>query len=514
VAVIKCLLVVVLLVVSALGQTVLPPSGLYLSLSNVALSSSAVDISGDLMNEVNQYTAWPPESGSSSSASYTFQNWKVAIALVAPQWKVIGTNELAIGWKEFNFTIEADYHVCSTSWPNPCEDGNLYIYTTDTHTQLFIDVVMDLDLSPPFVNVTASTLSFTNNGIEIYVQCTNTFCLIPVDDIAQAVADNFVTVFTGAVGKAAETALLKHIASFKTEFTFADGLALDLRNNWWILPGNTGGENGLIFVPSSGGFYTDVAGAENFPPFPPAFTPPQSYLQWPNQDIDIVITEYFFQSLTWSLAGLKFFDKTITSSEVPSSSPVQLNTADQFFQQVVPGLTQFPHMDLTVTTTLVSVSIPTIDTAGLHVDGTNITMEFSLSNSSYSHAGWTLSVVFNVDMWVNATIPAAGNTIMFNSSITNFTAEVEVVSSAVGNVTASGFATLFQLLESVVKAPGFVMKLPSSFTASNPSLTFFSQYIGFGADFGMDDAEYPRPPSSPLSPSSPVIVAGTKVNIV
>lgn len=101
-----------------------------------------------------------------------FANWKVAIGLGSERWVSRRANHLIAGWyvilfksiisnhaldeyllhflvfifefltvilfyrKQFNFSIEAQYHVCSNSWPNPCENGNIYIYTTDGATSV------------------------------------------------------------------------------------------------------------------------------------------------------------------------------------------------------------------------------------------------------------------------------------------------------------------------------------------------------------------------------------------
>eukprot|EP00026_Physarum_polycephalum_P007750 Phypoly_transcript_07816.p1 GENE.Phypoly_transcript_07816~~Phypoly_transcript_07816.p1 ORF type:complete len:520 (+),score=88.36 Phypoly_transcript_07816:147-1562(+) len=441
-------------------------------------------VTNDINNEINSYTGWQTISGSSSSATYTFSGWKVSIALITPNWKPVTTNEFLVGWQQFNFTIESNYHVCGTSWPNPCEDGNMYVYTTDDNTQMYLDTVLDLTQSPPFINVTATDLNFDQNGIQIFVQCTNTFCLIPTQDIADAVAQNFVSLFTTAVANAARASLQKQVTKYRTEFSFTDGLGLDMESNWWIMLAGTG-ENPMLFVPTLGGFYTNVSGAITQPPFTPSFAPPLTYLESPKQDLNIGITEYFFSSLTWALGSLGFFNKVITSSEVPAESPVQLNTNDAFFLQVVPGLSAYPEMDITITTTLVKSSTPTIDAAGLHVWGTNLTFDFALSNSSYSHHGWTLSNVFDIDFTLVAS--ASGSLIVVNATISNFSSVVDVTESDMGTITGAGFSTLYQLLESQIKVPGFAIHLPESVSASNPTVALNPQYIALGVDFAYSE---------------------------
>lgn len=111
--------------------------------------------------------------------------------------------------------------------------------------------------------------------------------------------------------KEADKAITEHFESFKTLFLFADGLGLDMQSNWWMLPGDTGYENGIIFVPSSGGFYTNIGGSTTYPPFNASFTPSQTYLQNPSNDFNIAVCEYFFSSLLWGMSDIGIFDKTI-----------------------------------------------------------------------------------------------------------------------------------------------------------------------------------------------------------
>jgi len=86
-----------------------------------------------------------------------------------------------VGWSLFQFVLVFDYHICAQSWPNPCEDGWIQVYTTNKGvTSVQLD--LQLDFSGPDVSVTATSaaLNFPDDAIDIYVQCTDSFCLIPV----------------------------------------------------------------------------------------------------------------------------------------------------------------------------------------------------------------------------------------------------------------------------------------------------------------------------------------------
>lgn len=302
-----------------------------------------------------------------------------------------------------------------------------------------------------------------------------------MQDIANAIAADFVKEFDASVAASAQASLEKRIAAFKTEVSMKDGLGIDLESEWDIV-GTGYGVFPILFVPTNGGFFTNVSQKITFPPFKPKFAPDSKYLDSPAQDFNIAITEYFFDSFTWALGSLGYFDTTILSDEVPKASPVQLSTNDDFFLQVVPGLEQYPNMDITVKTRLVASPLATIDTTAVYLQGLNISFDFTLSNKSYSHEGWTLSNIFDLELNVMAS--ASGQVIMFNTSLVNFSSIVEVTESSVGgNITADGFEQLYGLLESQIKLPGFAIHIPEDIDASHPTIKFYDHFIGFGVDF-------------------------------
>lgn len=47
---------------------------------------------------------------------------------------------------------------------------------------------------------------------------------------------------------------------------------------------------------------------------------------------------------------------TVTDASLPSDSPFHLTTSDPFFKQAVPGLKNYPNMDLEITTSLYNLS--------------------------------------------------------------------------------------------------------------------------------------------------------------
>jgi hypothetical protein len=123
-----------------------------------------------------------------------------------------------------------------------CESGWIEILTTQT-VPLSVDI--DVDFSGPSLAVTALSAALANaqtyQFIEIYVQCTNTFCLIPVSKIAQAVADQFVTQFDTAVKQSIASVAAAHPLSTTLYLQIGSGggaLQAALAGTWTLTPGN------------------------------------------------------------------------------------------------------------------------------------------------------------------------------------------------------------------------------------------------------------------------------------
>lgn len=72
--------------------------------------------------------------------------------------------------------------------------------------------------------------------------------------------------------------------------------------------------------------------------------------------------------LVWALNINGDFNTTITNSDLPPDSPIQLTTSDIFFQQAVPDIKHYPDMDINIITSLYKLS----DVSLTSTDGTLI----------------------------------------------------------------------------------------------------------------------------------------------
>jgi len=181
----------------------------------------------------------------------------------------------------------------------------------------------------------------------------------------------------------------------------------------------------------------------------------------------------------WTLDLDNYFDLTITNNEIPPSSPFHLTTDDAFFKQSVPGLKQFPNMNITVTTSLVNISSVDISAAnGITIVNT-INTVFNLVNDTFSHDGWTLLV--DVGMVVSASVSMNGNNISVQLTPGDYQTGVQVVSSDVGPVSAKDLDYLVQLAVALIPAlQPITIPTPSYFTVSSPFLIINDGYGDIG----------------------------------
>lgn len=119
-------------------------------------------------------------------------------------------------------------------------------------------------LNQPLVNiqVTAANLLFQQGDIDIYVQCTSTLCLIPVstcgvmvlctdaaqvDDIANAIAQQFVPTFQSGLVTIANSALNNKVNTYPTTIPLPEyGLSLNLLGGFEFLP-NVANSNLVLY---------------------------------------------------------------------------------------------------------------------------------------------------------------------------------------------------------------------------------------------------------------------------
>jgi hypothetical protein len=118
-------------------------------------------------------------SGDTGSVSYDLSSFLFDTFL--SDFEIVASSDpsLTIGWATLDFIVQFNYHICADSWPHPCENGWIIVYTTNT---VQVQTALSLDFSGSAVALSASSanLIFNDGDIDVFVQCTDTICLLPV----------------------------------------------------------------------------------------------------------------------------------------------------------------------------------------------------------------------------------------------------------------------------------------------------------------------------------------------
>jgi len=317
------------------------------------------------------------------------------------------------------------------------------------------------------------------SDVDLDIDCTSTLCLVPVDDIANGVYDQFQATFETAIVAAFNQVAATYINTISTSIPFATlNLEVLMQGDFALFPPGSANPN-LVFY---GNGLVAPSGSSQTPPFSPDFAPPDAAFSSPSGQITSYFTDYLIRSAIWALDLNSEFDQTITDSELPADSPIHLTTNDKFFKMAVPELEGLPNMEITVQTTLTNISSVDISATGATVVNT-FTCVFSLSNSTYSHTGFTLYVDVKVE--VDLTVAMNGSNLGITPSFSNWKAIAQLVSSTVGSVNTVLLGDIIGLALGDISPQfnAFSIPPPTDFTISSPVFAFETGYGSIGANF-------------------------------
>jgi len=476
------------------------PTGIYLTLAKDELFTVSQLFTKDVNTFLTNYRQ-EAVNGSSSSITYKFWSFAFQVELDAFEYSSPSANAVTFGWNAVQFTIQFDYKICAKAWPNPCEDGHITV-TTPNYNQKTVDAsgVLLLNADKASFQLSSVALNAEDGDIAVWVQCKNAVCAIPTGDIAKAVTNELHPTFEKAASAAIQTVATKYVDKLSLQLNLPIGgasLVFNAESNWYVLPGGLTPE--IILAPMG-----EVLVKENGnvvpPPFSPAFQVPDSVLQNPTKQLNMYFTEYLFSVISWGVEEAGLLTRQISNNEVPSNSPVKLLTNDDFFQQAVPGLNAYPNMYINVTTKPSTFAPVIIDTKGVHLSGSAIAMTFTVYNSSYSFAGWSLVMTTYADLDFNVSL--VSNELTFAASVANFNPNVTFTQTQFPNISSDYFVSLFQLVVPLLKPKPFSVKLPAGLTMSDVEYSPASHYVQVSANYVYVPktlAAPTRPAATPLS---------------
>eukprot|EP00029_Vermamoeba_vermiformis_P007817 TRINITY_DN3489_c0_g2_i1.p1 TRINITY_DN3489_c0_g2~~TRINITY_DN3489_c0_g2_i1.p1 ORF type:complete len:552 (+),score=115.27 TRINITY_DN3489_c0_g2_i1:31-1656(+) len=451
-----------------------PANGVYVSLRSDIMKEIGEDLSLEIADVANTYTATPAVSGETSQVKYTLSNFVYDIDLEDFYYNN-GAPTNTFGWASFDFIFQFNYHVCARIWPNPCEDGWVIVYSTDN--QVNLQLTANILLNQPLVNiqVTAANLLFQQGEIDIYVQCTSTLCIIPVGDIADAVAQQFVSTFQSGIVTIANTALNNKVNTYPTTIPIPEyGLSLNLVGGFEFLPAQP---NANLVLYGEGVFQNGIKS----PPDNPLIAPPDSIFTSPSP-LQIVVTQDLVDDLFFAIATDPLYVYTITNQNLPADSPVVLNTNSFFWQSVAPGLAQYPNTNMSVSLKLASKSAALFEGGGPIFAQLSIYATFNLLSGSTSKPAFTLEIDVYPNILLSVKMMGA-NSLFVNTTITTWgSPNVTVLSSTVGSVSTFAFSFAMSGILALIPSPSFNLPVPPEFAMSDPTLTYGIGYLVLGAN--------------------------------
>ncbi|EGC33796.1 hypothetical protein DICPUDRAFT_56266 [Dictyostelium purpureum] len=481
--IIKALFLLSLILNVAFSQTGnYPAAGLYVGISSTFLANEGNALTEYAENKIEN-TPFNDISGNSGGVSYNFHGFKVAITLDGIFYNELNEGVFQIGWDTVSFNLQWNYHICD----HVCEDGTVTVFTQQGST---VSVATNLDVvfntTSTTITAVSSEMTFDQGAVSLKVHCYNTICIIPVSKIANEVASQFVTQvqngITNGINENTPTieALLNPIRQLPEQLPGGNSLWVNLEGQLvessdtsTYTPTLTAAFNGGIILENSDGNFI-------YPTQNPTFVPTASQLESFTSDYCISATGFFFESVL-DAGFASVFPLTITPSEVPAASPVQLNTSDGFFSSVAPGLASYPNQPIQVNLYSPVTPIVSMNSTGIALLNFELSADFVVINDGNPFTAF--STQFLIDAELGSKIYTLSSTqFSLNSTLISMYPNATILSSTIGSVDPSGFVQLMQMFQAVIKIPSFAYTVPSTYSLSNLNLSFNNQLMQITLD--------------------------------
>jgi len=417
--------------------------------------------SGNIEKEVAA-THPPPYVDHTSSATVTLKDFTFSVLLLA-----FGLE--SPGWQYFEEYASFQYHIKQNGFPGVAESGDIWIFTTNQNQKtLTVSVTTDFSGLTPTLKVNSASVAVESGDLFVVGHCTDTICLIPVHDIIDPIAQKLIPTLESTIVTQVQTegnAILQKIADIVRVPVGSYTLEFNGEGAMTVLPG------GLLSYTANGGVLADVNG--NFIPPPVSNTVPLPNLATlPAGDIKVVISEWSIASFIWALGKTGALSALITPSNVPASLPVKLNTDSLIWLLAMPGLSKYPHMNLTFAIEPIWTWPSVVIQPSPAFEASSLSFSCSMSIVNNGKVVLANAVVLNITFGLNFTSSATlrGNVATIGLSLVGHDDSVTLISSQVGSVATASFQTLLSLAFSLVQIPPFNVTMPSGITVTG--LTF------------------------------------------
>ncbi|KAN0025393.1 hypothetical protein ACTFIU_003654 [Dictyostelium citrinum] len=460
-------------------QGVYPNSGVYVSLNSNFIATFGNEFTQTVQNQINAYPVANVD-GKTGKVSYSVTNIHQSVQLGDFFFQQTGVNTYNIGWNSVTFTITTDYQGCykigGFKKLSICEKGDIKINSQAT-LSLSVAMTIDFTQSTPTISCSGTTLNVPANGINYNVHCSSKVC-DKTHDITNEIASKFVP----SVESGMTTEINNNVGKYLSLFPSLRDMNMEYNGNEFYLDSRgsivessqgSGLTPTMVLALNGGIVVKNSAGQYIYPTQSPSSVPSEQAVEDFQTDIAVTLTPFLFESLADAMFE-SALPMTITPSEVPSASPVHLNTSDPFFNQTAPGLTaKYPNsainVEITSPTTQTMVSI---NSTGVLVSLHSIPVNFIVNDET------VFQILFNFNIELTPALSQSGNGISVTGTLDKLNALVSVGSTNVGDVDVSGFVQLIELAQGLVKIPTITIQNPlTTYSLSDLTLTDGDQYI-------------------------------------
>ncbi|KAM9996107.1 hypothetical protein ACTFIY_002288 [Dictyostelium cf. discoideum] len=483
--------IIILLVISILFEIVIPSSvdgnypagGLYFGVSSNFLVGESEKFTQYVQDELLAMEL-PNQSGDSDGVQYSFTHFKLALNLQDFFYAQLGPGVFQMGWDTIEFNLQWEYEICVKKVVKLCESGTITVYTASGQS-VSLGTTLDVlfNSSNAKIEATSTVMPFEAGAVVASVHCTDSVCLIPINDIVSEVSSQFVSQVTNGVTKA----INDKAPSIEQLFTPIKQIpiTMDSGNRYWIdLEGCLVEANYSSNSPSTitaainGGIVLEnTDGNFVYPTQTPSYIPYDSQMESFTSDYCITITGYFIETLLDAVL-VPEFPMTIQPSQIPASSPVQLNTSSDFFSGIAPNLTsKYPNVGIQVNLMPPTIPTVTINSSAIILTDFEISTSFLVLTDN-DDAIPVFNVLFKFDAEIQTTVYTDSVSVFsLNSTLLSITPNVTITDSTVGSVDATGFVQLIEMAQSIIKIPSITYPVPSKYSITNVNSQLGDQII-------------------------------------
>eukprot|EP01101_Sappina_pedata_P002794 TRINITY_DN13008_c0_g1_i1.p1 TRINITY_DN13008_c0_g1~~TRINITY_DN13008_c0_g1_i1.p1 ORF type:complete len:559 (+),score=217.07 TRINITY_DN13008_c0_g1_i1:41-1678(+) len=328
----------------------------------------------------------------------------------------------------------------------------------------------------------------TKKAFEVKTKClSNPLCTVPIVVVELAAKTIFKSVMADIpqfILLGLDKGLTPILEKIPLNVQFDEAIELDLHGE--IVPHGSG-SNMDVVIALDGGF------SQIGNPTPAPFSPPAvpAILSNPPGQVGFVVTDFFFETLLWSLENSGALSVELGENNLPPSIAGELNTDNSEMRLIAPGLKHYPDMNISIVVSVVNTSSAVIDftQGGLDISGLKILLDFKLNNET-EHDLEAFTIGIDAILMMDINVNASEIEIDLLSGRRQSSFDFETVDTNIGRVSVNliqtAFMSAFRILASKpIKVP---FKFPKFL--QSPEVIFNEGYVSFYTNFAASEDKF------------------------